>query len=87
MQISWRPLDHAEYRASSWFPGLTGLRALAALAVVFFHYGGPVAGPLQGWIAVQLPSIAFGRRLPGGVRRKKGERAPAGMRQEPARRK
>jgi peptidoglycan/LPS O-acetylase OafA/YrhL len=60
MIISWRPLDHAEYRASSWFPGLTGLRALAALAVVFFHYGGPVVDRLQGWIAVQLFFVLSG---------------------------
>lgn len=60
MQISWRPLDHAGYRASSWFPGLTGLRALAALAVVFFHYGGPVVDRLQGWIAVQLFFVLSG---------------------------
>ncbi|WP_328612410.1 acyltransferase [Amycolatopsis sp. NBC_00355] len=56
----WRPLDHAEFRASSWFPGLTGLRALAALAVVFFHYGGPVVDRLQGWIAVQLFFVLSG---------------------------
>ncbi|OXM67941.1 acyltransferase family protein [Amycolatopsis vastitatis] len=60
MTLSWRPLDHAEYRASSWFPGLTGLRALAALAVVFFHYGGPVVDRLQGWIAVQLFFVLSG---------------------------
>lgn len=60
MILSWRPLDHAEYRASSWFPGLTGLRALAALAVVFFHYGGPAADRLQGWIAVQLFFVLSG---------------------------
>ncbi|WP_370968438.1 acyltransferase family protein [Amycolatopsis sp. cg9] len=60
MIISWRPLDHAEYRSSSWFPGLTGLRALAALAVVCFHYGGPVVDRLQGWIAVQLFFVLSG---------------------------
>ncbi|MCR6481645.1 acyltransferase [Amycolatopsis sp. OK19-0408] len=60
MIISWRPLDHAAYRSSSWFPGLTGLRALAALAVVFFHYGGPVVDRLQGWIAVQLFFVLSG---------------------------
>jgi peptidoglycan/LPS O-acetylase OafA/YrhL len=60
MIISWRPLEHAEYRSSAWFPGLTGLRALAALAVVFFHYGGPVVDRLQGWIAVQLFFVLSG---------------------------
>ncbi|MGW5720465.1 acyltransferase family protein [Amycolatopsis sp. NPDC003865] len=60
MISSWRPLDHAAYRSSSWFPGLTGVRALAALAVVFFHYGGPVVDRLQGWIAVQLFFVLSG---------------------------
>ncbi|MGW4519791.1 acyltransferase family protein [Amycolatopsis sp. NPDC004378] len=60
MILSWRPLEYAEYRASSWFPGLTGLRALAALAVVFFHYGGPGVDRLQGWIAVQLFFVLSG---------------------------
>ncbi|RSM55944.1 acyltransferase [Amycolatopsis sp. WAC 01376] len=56
----WRPLGHADYLASSWFPGLTGVRALAAVAVVFFHYGGPVVDRLQGWIAVQLFFVLSG---------------------------
>ncbi len=36
------------------------MRALAALAVVFFHYGGPVFDRLQGWIAVQLFFVLSG---------------------------
>ncbi|HEY3712770.1 MAG TPA: acyltransferase [Amycolatopsis sp.] len=56
----WQPLGHDEYRASSWFPGLAGVRALAALAVVFFHYGGPVTERLQGWISVQLFFVLSG---------------------------
>ncbi len=54
---TWR---HEDYLASSWFPGLTGLRALAALAVVFFHFGGPGLDRLQGWIAVQLFFVLSG---------------------------
>jgi peptidoglycan/LPS O-acetylase OafA/YrhL len=60
MFLSWQPLDHAEYRASPVFPGLAGVRALAALAVVFFHYGGPVVDRVQGWIAVQLFFVLSG---------------------------
>ncbi|WP_410661410.1 acyltransferase family protein [Amycolatopsis sp. lyj-112] len=56
----WQPLSHTDYLASSWFPGLTGVRALAAVAVVFFHYGGPIVDRLQGWIAVQLFFVLSG---------------------------
>lgn len=56
----FRTWSHEDYLASSWFPGLTGLRALAALAVVFFHFGGPGLDRLQGWIAVQLFFVLSG---------------------------
>lgn len=56
----WTPLSHTEYLATRRFPALTGLRALAAVAVVFFHYGGPALVPLQGWIAVQLFFVLSG---------------------------
>jgi peptidoglycan/LPS O-acetylase OafA/YrhL len=56
----WTPLSHREYLATRRFPALTGLRALAAVAVVFFHYGGPALEPLQGWIAVQLFFVLSG---------------------------
>lgn len=54
------PMSHADYLATRHFNGLTGLRALAAVAVVFFHYGGPALGPLQGWIAVHLFFVLSG---------------------------
>ncbi|SFB50433.1 PEP-CTERM protein-sorting domain-containing protein [Amycolatopsis marina] len=47
-------LTHDRYLALTRLPALDGLRALAALAVVFFHHGGPVFDRLQGWIGVQL---------------------------------
>ncbi|MFD8496663.1 acyltransferase family protein [Amycolatopsis sp. NPDC059657] len=54
------PMSHAEYLATRQFHGLTGLRALAAAAVVFFHYGGPALDRLQGWIAVHLFFVLSG---------------------------
>jgi peptidoglycan/LPS O-acetylase OafA/YrhL len=56
----WTPLSHAEYLSTDRFTGLTGLRALAAVAVVCFHYGGPNLDRLQGWIAVQLFFVLSG---------------------------
>ncbi len=40
------------------FPALDGLRAVAALLVVFFHYAGPEI--LQGWIGVQMFFVVSG---------------------------
>ncbi|WP_370947109.1 acyltransferase family protein [Amycolatopsis sp. cg5] len=54
------PMSHAEYLATRHFHGLTGLRALAAVAVVFFHYGGQALDGVQGWIAVHLFFVLSG---------------------------
>ncbi|WP_370941925.1 acyltransferase family protein [Amycolatopsis sp. cg5] len=54
------PMSHAEYLNTRHFDGLTGLRALAAVSVVLFHYGGPALGPLAGWIAVHLFFVLSG---------------------------
>ncbi|SDG36262.1 Peptidoglycan/LPS O-acetylase OafA/YrhL, contains acyltransferase and SGNH-hydrolase domains [Lentzea fradiae] len=51
-------LTHADYLALRRFPALDGLRAIAAVLVVFFHYGGP--DELQGWAGVQLFFVLSG---------------------------
>ncbi|MEV6240950.1 acyltransferase [Lentzea sp. NPDC051838] len=51
-------LTHADYLAMRRFPALDGLRALAAVMVVFFHYGGP--DWLQGWAGVQMFFVISG---------------------------
>ncbi|HUQ61107.1 acyltransferase [Lentzea sp.] len=51
-------LTHAGYLALRRFPALDGLRATAAVLVVFFHYGGP--DWLQGWAGVQLFFVLSG---------------------------
>ncbi|AHH94698.1 acyltransferase [Kutzneria viridogrisea] len=53
-----QPLSHAEYLALKRFPALDGLRAIAALMVVFFHNNGPEW--LQGWIGVQIFFVISG---------------------------
>jgi peptidoglycan/LPS O-acetylase OafA/YrhL len=53
-----RPMTHADYLATRRFPGLDGLRALSALAVVFFHNQGPDL--LQGWIGVHVFFVLSG---------------------------
>lgn len=54
--VPWwrRALTHEEYRRTRSFAGLDGLRAVAAVIVVIFHFGGPVVRPLQGWVGVQV---------------------------------
>jgi peptidoglycan/LPS O-acetylase OafA/YrhL len=53
-----KSLTHADYLALRRFPALDGLRAIAAVLVVFFHYGGP--DWLQGWAGVQLFFVLSG---------------------------
>lgn len=49
---------HADYLAQRRFPGLDGLRAIAAVLVVLFHFEGPDI--LQGWIGVHLFFVLSG---------------------------
>ena len=53
-----KPMTHADYLATRRFPALDGLRALSALAVVFFHNQGPDL--LQGWIGVHVFFVLSG---------------------------
>jgi peptidoglycan/LPS O-acetylase OafA/YrhL len=46
--------DHQAFRSTTRFAGLDGVRALAALAVIFFHFGGSRWDLLQGWIGVHV---------------------------------
>jgi peptidoglycan/LPS O-acetylase OafA/YrhL len=42
------------------FDALDGLRAIAAVIVVFFHFGGPSTGFLSGWIGVHIFFVVSG---------------------------
>jgi peptidoglycan/LPS O-acetylase OafA/YrhL len=55
-----RMLNYNDYRAARRFPALDGLRAIAALMVVFFHFGGPHWARLSGWSGVQLFFVLSG---------------------------
>ncbi|HWO61728.1 MAG TPA: acyltransferase [Umezawaea sp.] len=49
---------HSDYLALRRFPALDGLRAIAAVLVVLFHFDGPDV--LQGWIGVHLFFVLSG---------------------------
>jgi peptidoglycan/LPS O-acetylase OafA/YrhL len=49
-----RALTHADFMAMKRFPALDGLRAVAALLVVFFHFSGPKYSWLSGWTGVDV---------------------------------
>jgi peptidoglycan/LPS O-acetylase OafA/YrhL len=49
-----RGMSYEEFRGARAFPGLDGLRAVAATIVVIFHFGGPAVYRLQGWVGVQI---------------------------------
>ncbi|MFI6099396.1 acyltransferase family protein [Lentzea sp. NPDC051213] len=51
-------MTHESFLALKRFPALDGVRAIAALMVVFFHYGGPEW--LQGWLGVQVFFVLSG---------------------------
>ncbi len=51
-------MTHEDFLALNRFPALDGVRAIAALMVVFFHYGGP--SWLQGWLGVQIFFVLSG---------------------------
>ncbi|HEY2673379.1 MAG TPA: acyltransferase family protein [Rugosimonospora sp.] len=55
-----RMLNYNDYRAARRFPALDGLRAVAALMVVFFHFGGPHWARLSGWSGVQVFFVLSG---------------------------
>jgi peptidoglycan/LPS O-acetylase OafA/YrhL len=53
-------LTHAGYLALRRFPALDGLRAVAAVMVVFEHFGGKTWHPVAGWLGVQLFFVLSG---------------------------
>ncbi|WBB66881.1 acyltransferase [Micromonospora sp. WMMD812] len=55
-----RSLRWDEFQAMRRFPALDGLRALAAIMVFAFHYGGPHWTWLSGWIGVHLFFVLSG---------------------------
>lgn len=55
-----RALDHREYLSLRRFPALDGLRAVAALMVVFFHFGGDRWAWLSGWAGVHVFFVLSG---------------------------
>ncbi|MEU4333648.1 acyltransferase [Micromonospora lupini] len=55
-----RPLDYDEFQAMRRFPALDGLRAVAAVMVFAFHFGGPSWAWLTGWIGVHLFFVLSG---------------------------
>ncbi|MGW6443571.1 acyltransferase family protein [Lentzea sp. NPDC055074] len=55
-----RTVTHGEYLAMKRFPALDGMRALAAVMVVFFHFAGPNWSRINGWIGVHLFFVLSG---------------------------
>lgn len=55
-----RSFSHADFMALRRFPALDGLRAVAAILVIMFHYGGRQWGWISGWIGVHIFFVLSG---------------------------
>ncbi|RLK60062.1 acyltransferase family protein [Actinokineospora cianjurensis] len=55
-----RTISHADYLAMRRFDALDGLRAIAAVLVVFSHFAGPQAAFLNGYLGVDLFFVISG---------------------------
>lgn len=53
-------MTHEQYLATKRFPALDGVRAIAAVLVVVFHYGGANWARANGWIGVHLFFVMSG---------------------------
>src|SRR3954463_4667976 len=53
-------ITHETYLATRRFDALDGVRAIAAVLVVVFHYGGPSWVRANGWIGVHLFFVLSG---------------------------
>ena len=53
-------MTHEQYLATKRFPALDGVRAIAAVLVIVFHYGGPSLSRANGWIGVHLFFVMSG---------------------------
>jgi peptidoglycan/LPS O-acetylase OafA/YrhL len=53
-------MSHDEYLGMRRFPGLDGLRAIAATIVVFFHFAGPKFVWPSGWVGVYIFFVLSG---------------------------
>jgi len=53
-------MSHEDYLGSRRFPGLDGLRAIAATMVIFYHFGGPNWTFLSGWVGVYIFFVLSG---------------------------
>lgn len=53
-------LSYDDFRTTNRFPAIDGVRAIAALMVVFFHFAGPDWWFLSGWLGVQLFFVLSG---------------------------
>ncbi|MBW0115007.1 acyltransferase family protein [Pseudonocardia abyssalis] len=53
-------MTYDDYRATTRFPALDGLRGIAAAMVIIFHYGGERWGWLSGWIGVHIFFVLSG---------------------------
>src|SRR4051794_39111404 len=54
------PLDYDQFRGAHRFSSVDGVRGIAAVAVVMFHFGGPSFAWASGWLGVHVFFVLSG---------------------------
>ncbi|MBC6446850.1 acyltransferase family protein [Actinokineospora xionganensis] len=74
------PLKHEEYLAIRHFAALDGLRAIAAVMVVFSHFGGTKWHAMSGWLGVHMFFVISGYLITTLALREEGRKGRVSLR-------
>lgn len=74
------PLKHEEYLAIRHFAALDGLRAIAAVMVVFSHFGGTKWHGMSGWLGVHMFFVISGYLITTLALREEGRKGRVSLR-------
>ncbi|MEV6241660.1 acyltransferase [Lentzea sp. NPDC051838] len=80
VEVFMPQLTHADYLALRRFPALDGLRAVAAVMVVFQHFGGKTWAYSGGWMGVDLFFVLSGFLITTLALREEGRKGRASVR-------
>ncbi|MBB6250567.1 acyltransferase family protein [Nitrospirillum iridis] len=74
------PLTYEDYRETSFFPALDGLRAIAVTLVLFIHFGGDIGLSITGRLGVEIFFVLSGFLITTLLLREKDETGSVNLR-------